>query len=71
MSNEPVSNPTSPTPVEQALESMAKAAVSGVQSTSVDGMNVTRMGASDRKILLDELKKSEITRFPIAFFSWK
>lgn len=64
------SNPN-PTPVEQALDAMAKAAVSGVQSTSVDGMNVTRMSSSDRKILLDELKKSEVKSFPIAFFSWK
>ena len=71
MSDEPTSNPTPPNPVEQALESMAKAAVSGVQSTSVDGMNVTRMSASDRKILLDELKKSEVKQFPISFFNWK
>ena len=58
-------------PVQNALDSMAKAAISGVQSTSVDGMNVTKMNASDRKILLDELKKSEIKRFPISFFNWK
>lgn len=64
------SNPN-PTPVEQALDAMAQAAVSGVQSTSVDGMNVTRMSASDRKILLDELKKSEVKQFPISFFNWK
>lgn len=63
-------NPCQPS-VEQALNSMAQAAISGVQSTSVDGMNVTRMSATDRKILLDELKKAEIKRFPISFFNWK
>ena len=68
---EPQNPSPPPTPVEQALNSMAQAAVSGVQSTSVDGMNVTKMNASDRKILLDELKKSEIKQFPISFFNWK
>ena len=50
---------------------MAKAAVSGVQSTSVDGVSVTKMSAADRKLILDELKKSEVTEFPIAFAKWK
>lgn len=67
----PDTPPPPQNPVEQVLDSMAKAAVSGVQSTSVDGMNVTRMSASDRKILLDELKKSEVKQFPISFFNWK
>lgn len=58
-------------PVEQALDSMAQAAASGVASTSVDGMSVTRMSASDRKIILDELKKSEIKKIPITFCNWK
>ena len=65
-------NPNPPqNPVEQALDAMASAAVSGVQSTSVDGMSVTKMSASDRKVLLDELKKAEIKKFPISFFNWK
>lgn len=57
--------------VERALDSMAEAAISGVQSTSVDGVSVTKMSASDRKILLDELKKTEVNQFPIAFAKWK
>lgn len=65
------SSSTPQNPVEQALDAMAQAAVSGVQSTSVDGMSVTKMSASDRKTLLDELKKSEIKQFPISFFQWK
>ena len=56
---------------EQVLDAMAQAAVSGVQSTSVDGVSVTKMSASDRKIILDEVKKSEVTEFPIAFAKWK
>ena len=57
--------------VERALDSMAEAAISGVQSTSVDGVSVTKMSASDRKILLDELKKTEVNQFTIAFAKWK
>lgn len=56
---------------ERVLDAMAKAAVSGVQSTSVDGVSVTKMSAADRKLILDELKKSEVTEFPIAFAKWK
>ena len=57
--------------VEQVLNAMTKAAVSGVQSTSVDGVQVTKMSAADRKVLLDELKKSSVDQVPMFFAKWK
>jgi len=62
---------TSAAPVQTARETLLRNTVSGVASTSVDGMTVTRQSVADAKTALDELKLAEIKRFPFFVFKWK
>ena len=69
-----MSDQTTPTPeqqIEQLRNKMVIAAEQGVQSVSVDGMNVQKMSASDKKLALDEAKNATVKQFPIAFFKWR
>lgn len=69
-----MSEQTTPTPeeqIEQLRNEMVTAAEQGVQSVSVDGMNVQKMSASDKKLALDEAKNATVKQFPIAFFKWR
>lgn len=69
-----MSEETTPTPeeqIEQLRNEMVNSAAVGVQSVSVDGMNVQKMSASDKKLALDEAKNATVKQFPIAFFKWR
>lgn len=69
-----MSEETTPTPeeqIEQLRNEMVNSAAAGVQSVSVDGMNVQKMSASDKKLALDEAKNATVKQFPIAFFKWR
>lgn len=69
-----MSDQTTPTPeeqIEQLRNEMVNSAAAGVQSVSVDGMNVQKMSASDKKLALDEAKNATVKQFPIAFFKWR
>lgn len=65
------SNVTPEQRIEQLRNDMVNSASKGVSSITVDGMNVQRMSASERKVALDEAKQSSVKQFPIAFFRWK
>lgn len=69
-----MSEETTPTPeeqIEQLRNEMVNSAAVGVQSVSVDGMNVQKMSASDKKLALDEAKNATVKQFPISFFKWR
>lgn len=69
-----MSDQTTPTPeeqIEQLRNEMVNSAAAGVQSVSVDGMNVQKMSASDKKLALDEAKNATVKQFPIAFLKWR
>ena len=65
------SNVTPDQQIEQLRNDMVNSASKGVSSITVDGMNVQRMSASERKVALDEAKNASVNQFPIAFFRWK
>ena len=71
---EELTNTQEPTPQERVAQlekALADGAASGVQSTSVDGVSVTKMASADRKIALDEAKKAAVKKFPILMKKWK
>lgn len=60
-----------PSTVDTLRQKIADAAQSGVVSTSVDGVSVTLMNASETAKALEEVKKSEVKRFPFMMSKWK
>lgn len=55
--------------IKKARQKLAQ--TDGVQSVSVDGMSVTRQSAADKIAILEELKKSKVTKIPMFMARWK
>ncbi len=57
--------------VQELQSAMASDAAGGVNSMSVDGVQVSKQSNADRKIAIDEAKKAAVEKLPIRFLGWR